>query len=417
MPSISRSSEAWNRTGAYVARPDLGRTFEAWYHLARAGEVHGQSLRGHVRRAWLRASKNGCRPHSMRLRRLSDEDTLVLLDHENALIEAARPYVAALSRAAGDAQHAVVLSDCHGRVLDVVGDEDSVRARHRVPGPGDLLSEAVAGANGIGTPLAEGNYVELVGPEHFIAEFHSYTSQGAPLRVEGEVVGVLGMWVKRLESTARVHDILVCAARGIEVELLARHLSASVQRLQPAGDDDRPLEALRQDIVQLQAAARLRLEVAAQLHGEGADTLELLMAAERLIQTFHERATLWRDLVDDESGVPCAVLLHEHLGRFVDLLGTEAETRGVEMEPGPVMPVIANVDSRALSRALLRLFLRALGAAGQGGRVRVTLAHDAGRAAGIVRLQTSSTRVGGAQGFSLEVPAMEPGTREPMVRG
>lgn len=410
MPSISRSSEEWSRGGGYVARPDLGRTFEAWYHLARAGEIQGQSLRLHVLRAWLRASENGCRPESMRLRRLSDEETLVLLDRESALIAGARPYMAALSRAAGDAPHAVVLSDCDGRVLDVVCDEHSVRSRHRVPGPGDLLSESVAGANGIGTPLAEGSYVELVGPEHFIAAFHSYTSQGTPLRVDGQVVGALGMWVRRLESTARVHDILVCAARGIEVELLARHLAASIQRLQPAADDDQPLEALRQDIVQLQAAARLRLEAAARLHGEGADTLELLIAAERLLQTFHQRATLWRDLVDDESGVPCAVLLHDHLDRFMDLLGTEAELRGVKMEPGPVTTVMAHVDSRALSRSLLRVFLRAFAAAGQGGRVRVTLAHDADRAAGVIRLQTSSTSAGGEQAFSLEAPAMEAGS-------
>lgn len=396
------------RARAQLTGVELGRTFDAWHCLADTGEVCGSRLRAHVRRAWRRARKRGCWPHALQVQRLPDQEAMRLLDRERALIEAARPYVAALSRAAGAQCHVAVLSDRHGRVLDVVGDDASVHGPERIPGPGALLSEAVAGANGIGTPLAEEDYVELVGPEHFIADFHSFTSQGTPLRVEGQVVGALGIWVKRLERTDRVHDILVCAARGIEAELLGRHLADAVQRLSPAARDQRPLEALRQDIVQLQAAARLRLEVAAQLLGEGGDTVELLVAAERLIRTFHERAILWRDLVDEESGVPCAVRLHEHLGRFVALLGTEAESRGIRVERGPMVPVIAHVDPRALSRALLRLFLHAFDVAAEGGRVHVTLLRDERNLSGVIQLAASGHCAGSREHWlSLEAPASE----------
>jgi sigma-54 dependent transcriptional regulator, acetoin dehydrogenase operon transcriptional activator AcoR len=406
MPSVSKCSDPI-RAHERLALPDLGRTFDAWHRLVEAGEVRGAGLRAHVRRAWRRSRRSGCRPHAMAVPRLTDQETRGLLDRERALIEAARPYVAALSRAAGAQCHAALLCDRHGRVLDVVGDEAGVHGPGRVPGLGSLLSEAEAGANGIGTTLAEGGSVELVGPEHFLADFHPFTSQGTLLRVEGQVVGVLGIWVRRLERTERVHDILVCAARGIEAELLGRSLADAVQRLAPGAGDDRPLEALRQDMVQLQAAARLRLEVAAQSLGEGGDTVDLLVTAERLIRTFHERAALWRDLVDEESGVARAVLLHEHLGRFVALLGTEAECRGITVERGLMVPVIAHVDPRALSRALLRLFLHAFEMAAEGGRVHVMLVQDERRLSGVIHLAASEHTAHREHRLSLEAPVTE----------
>jgi len=83
-----------------------------------------------------------------------------------------------------------------------------------------------------GHPLAEDGYVEIVGPEHFIAGFQQVTCQGIPLRDgAGQVVGALSTSVRRHEVSRRLHDMLLCAAHGIEAELLRASLEVRLADL------------------------------------------------------------------------------------------------------------------------------------------------------------------------------------------
>lgn len=404
MPSVLKRS-VLVRAAAYPASLDIGRTFDAWHRLAEMGEVWGANLRAHVRRAWWRSRRSGCCPRSLRMQRLATPEAVRLRDREHALSEAARPYVVALSRAVGALPHAVVLCDRHGRTIDALSPEPSepgepsdAHAPEHTPGPGALLAEAAAGANGIGTCLVEGRYAELVGPEHLLAAFHPFSSQGIPIRVDGRVVGALGLWAQGLDQPGALRGMMAGAARGIEVALVGRRLADMVQRLTPATEEHGYLEALRQDVVQLQAAARLRLEMAAEICGMGGDADALLAGSERLIRCFHERASLWRDLVGEEEGAPRTVWLHDHLSRFLALLGTEAQTRGITVERGPMASVLARVNPRALSRALLRLFLHAFDVAAEGGRVHVTLLQDEHGLSGIIQVKASGGGARGAHG-------------------
>jgi transcriptional regulator of acetoin/glycerol metabolism len=151
-------------------------------------------------------------------------DTVALLKHESGLIKVAAPFLNALSRAAGDERHAAMLSDGSGRVLKIVADPLTLNDPN-FPQAGSLLSEAVAGANGIGTALAEGHYVELVGPEHYIEGFHIFTCQGVTLAgALGRPAGVLSMSLRRAEAASKVRDVLFCASEAAECELLAVEL-------------------------------------------------------------------------------------------------------------------------------------------------------------------------------------------------
>lgn len=385
---------------------DEQRTKAAWRHFVDTGELRPELLRAPIFRAWRRCKEQGASPHLMVARTLSPEETDALLRRERDLLEAARPYMQSLSRAAGDERHAAMLGDRHGIVLDVVGDEPSVHGPERVPGAGALLSEQVAGANGLGSPLAEGGYVELIGPEHFIQGFHIFTCQGLPLRgPDGDVVGVLGISVRRLQAAERVHEILVCAAHGIEAELIRRRLEADVRMiLQDQGEDRAHLERLRQDIVQLQAAARLRLERAARSVGKAsaADTLRLLQAADELIRQFRCRSERWREVATDDLGTPQPLSLDERVRELIDLLKTEAAVQGLTLGAGALEPLRADVDPRQLSRQLLRVLLRAIHSRPRGARIEVGLVRaDDGQA--LLRLsltdpeQTSSVPLAGAQ--------------------
>src|SRR5512134_4154864 len=176
---------------------DVDPVRDAWRRYVSTGALARTRLRDPIFRAWERCHDLGTSPLQPKAESLSAAATERLLAEKSEFLGAARPYMAALSRAAGSERHAAMLGDDRGVVLDIVGDEQTVHGPEPFPGPGALLAEEVSGANGIGTPLAGAEYVELVGPEHFIGGFHVFTCQGVPVRApDGAVTGVISTSVR-----------------------------------------------------------------------------------------------------------------------------------------------------------------------------------------------------------------------------
>lgn len=373
-------------------RTSVHTTRDVWRHYAVTKTLPDSVLREPIYRAWRRCDAVGASPFVMHARELSPTQAQGLFKQESDLIEAARPYMQALSQAAGSERHAAMLGDRNAAVLDVIGDEESVHGKQRVPGPGALLAEAQAGANGIGSPLAEGGYIELVGPEHFIEGFHPFTCQGLPLYgPEGETAGVLSTSVRRVEASQRIREILICAAHGIEAELMRRRLSTDLKNLFAAEDDEaRLLDKLQQDIVQLQGAARLRLETAIRLarHDRRPAALRLVEAATDLIRRFQEQSRLWREIATSAPSAPQPVDLVAQTEAVSALLATEAAVRGLDVEVRHAGPVQVHADPRDVRRRLFKAFLNAFASSPRKSTLRVELSLDDRHDIGVVRFPT-----------------------------
>lgn len=388
-------------------KPDVAKTKLAWQKFADGGDLAANAVREHVARAWKRCRQNGVNPRSTQAARLSPERTAELVSEKRDLVEAAAPFLRALSIAAGDERHAAVLSDETGLVLEIVADDETARQTVGFPSRGTLLAESVAGTNGIGTPLAEGDYVEIVGPEHFIEGFHGYTCQGLPLKsLEGEIVGALSMAVRHIEAAERVHEILICAAHGIEAELIHRWLGHErAEALRQLGSTTPAIEALRQDVTQLQTAARLRLEQAAIITRNGAEgALDFVSIADQLIRRFRNQSVLWRDIAVAEVGAPKAVDLQFRLVEVAELMATEAAIHGVRARISNGPPVHVTADPSELSRSLFRCFLKSFETLKGGGDVVARVEHYPRR--GVARVAFSVP-----QHMKLEFPLAKPEDR------
>ena len=316
----------------------------------------------------------GCDPRLVRADLLSTVETVELLQRESRLIEVATPFLNALSRAAGDDRHAAMLSDGQGRVLKIAGDPLTIEDEN-FPRAGSLLSEATAGANGIGTTLAEGRYVELVGPEHFIEGFHVFTCQGVPLfETANAPSGALSMSLRRVEAANKVRDILFCASEAAACELLSRRLSEAIVT---TGGLQTFLEPLRQDLVQGIAIARLQLELAAHDIASGNDAALSLGDAYQLSQTFRRHAAVWRDLSDQATGSAEPIVLTDLADEFTSLMATEARVTNVTMHHGRMEKVLVLDDRRALSQRLLGAFLTAMQSAQVASEIRIDVFADA----------------------------------------
>ena len=128
----------------------------AWRQFVDEGMIDAACVRLPIAQAWQRSRMAGCNPYQVRADVLSPTETLALIRAESRLVEIATPFLAALSLAAGAERHAAMLGDASARVLKIVGDPETM-ADENFPRAGSLLSEGTAGANGIGTALAEGS--------------------------------------------------------------------------------------------------------------------------------------------------------------------------------------------------------------------------------------------------------------------
>jgi sigma-54 dependent transcriptional regulator, acetoin dehydrogenase operon transcriptional activator AcoR len=342
----------------------------AWRQFVDSGTIDAARVRMPIAQAWRRSRTAGCDPYQVRADVLSPADTAALIRAEGRLVEIATPFLAALSRAAGAERHAAMLGDASGRVLKIVGDAETV-ADENFPRAGSLLSEATAGANGIGTALAEGSYVELVGPEHFIEGFHVFTCQGVPLLgLRREPVGVLSMSVRKQATAAKVRDILFCASEAAECELLSERLTETLASAAPL---EHILEALRQDIVQRIAMARLQFELAARQIAAGTDAFATLSAAQQLIQKFRRQAAVWRNLVGQSTAAAEPAELADLVDDFISLMETEARVAHVQLAWKRADRSLVFDDVQALSQRLLTALLNAIQVTLPGGQITVSL--------------------------------------------
>ncbi|MBD2496052.1 sigma-54-dependent Fis family transcriptional regulator [Nostoc sp. FACHB-280] len=341
------------------------------------GAIPAEMLRSNIYRAWERSHLQGANSQALQAEKLSILDTERLIEKKQTLIQIAAPYIRMLSQAAGTDRHAVMLGNSDAILLDVVGDKQTVQGPEPFPGPGSLLSEAVAGANGIGTPLAEADYIEIISAEHFIDGFHPFTCQGIPLRDDKqEIIGVLSISLRRADARQRLKEILLCASHGIEAELLIAHLEKDVRRVLESNPNEyQPLEELRQDIIQANQAARLKMEVISRMVAVNRldYAIQLLRQAEQSIQIFRRRAEIWRNLASFEIGTLQPVCLTAYISDLVDLLSNEAVIRQVQVVTDWYEPITVVADPRSLLRQLLHYFLQAFDSAGKNGIVKVVV--------------------------------------------
>ena len=385
---------------AQAGHCDIASTRRAWREYVENGRSSEGLVRPHVTQAWERSRAGGCNPRLMKADLLDAGGTKRLLETEEDLIQAARPFLRTLSEAAGDHRHAVMLGDRTGRVLDTLGDEASISGPEAVPGPGALLNESSAGANGIGTPLARDGYVELVGPEHFIEGFHPFTCQGIPLRdAFGEIAGVLSASVRRQATANRVRDVLFCATEGLECQLIHEWLLGWVKSV--GVPQARWADKLRQDLVQTFASARLEFELAARDIARGGSTDDVIGKIRAELRRFRRLADTWRDLVEHRHRGDEELWLADVTSSVFDLFATEARFARVELTVSESPRVRVLDDRTGLARRLLGVLLDAMQAAGAGGRVSAEITRDDDRSVATLLLRVDSADATSVASFGL----------------
>ncbi|HUE95947.1 MAG TPA: PAS domain-containing protein, partial [Longimicrobiaceae bacterium] len=216
--------------------------------LARSRYLEGDPAPAGVRpvvlSSWQRSVAYGVDPHALRPQAADPDRLARARAASRGLLEAAAPFLELVHETLADEPHLVVLADAEGLVLRALvgpGLPDDLEASNLFEGAS--WHESAIGCNGVGTALATGEPVILIGPEHFQESYVDWTCIGVPIRgPRGEVRGALDLSVPNEHTHVHTWGWMLSVARGIE-RSLGRELGS------PPGADlaalDQPLQAVR----------------------------------------------------------------------------------------------------------------------------------------------------------------------------
>ena len=185
-------------------------------------------------RSWQRCLANGHQPaQPLAFNMVSAPAVQRTADQHAALLQAARPVLAQLTRAIAGMHYFALLTDARGVVIEVQGavDRNDPRA-HAIGRVGIDLSEAAVGTTAIGAALAELQPVWLHRGEHFFEVNSGYSCAGAPLfGTHGQCVGMLDLTGVDVPERPELRHLVARSARAIEDALLLQLPHALLLRI------------------------------------------------------------------------------------------------------------------------------------------------------------------------------------------
>ena len=185
-------------------------------------------------RSWQRCLANGHQPaQPLAFNMVSAPAVQRTAAQHAALLQAARPVLAQLTRAIAGMHYFALLTDARGVVIEVQGavDRNDPRA-HAIGRVGIALSEAAVGTTAIGAALAELQPVWLHRGEHFFEVNSGYSCAGAPLfGTHGQCVGMLDLTGVDVPERPELRHLVARSARAIEDALLLQLPHALLLRI------------------------------------------------------------------------------------------------------------------------------------------------------------------------------------------
>ncbi len=197
---------------------------ENWQKFVDEGIVTESEIRPEIARSWQRC--RGLDPKSINTHQLPNRIFQAKLAENIQLISCARPIMQEINRTSKD--FILLLAEKEGCILEAVG--SSIDAYNML---GLRYGEKDIGTNAIGTSLAEEKALEIVGPEHYCEQFHSYHTAGVPIHDDdGTILGILAAIGNHSNSTTyNMLQTVKLAAIIIENQLRYKAEQSSITSL------------------------------------------------------------------------------------------------------------------------------------------------------------------------------------------
>lgn len=181
-----------------------------------------RGIRNVIRDSWSRSVSFGIDPHNT-----SVPVTVPSHSKNDYLLETLQRYadsylLSELRDLAEESQHLLMLADAYGTIRTIEGREElkQVAAETLTCIVGAEWSEEKVGTNALGTALATGKVVQVIGEEHFTSKAQNWTCAAAPIRHPrtGTILGAVDM--TGLLKDFHPHSIMTVIAVSKAIETL-----------------------------------------------------------------------------------------------------------------------------------------------------------------------------------------------------
>lgn len=176
---------------------------------------------------WARALAAGAQPHASGIERLRDDALVSRRQRATRVLDRSEQVLTSAAAELRRRGFALVLADDEGIILSSHSAEVLDPAVRSGLAAGSRWDEATRGTNAIGTALAEGTAVAVVGRAHFDPRAHGLVCYGAPIRdpSSGAIVGVLDLSGPVGQADPLIALLAESLASTIELALHARNES------------------------------------------------------------------------------------------------------------------------------------------------------------------------------------------------
>ncbi len=193
-----------------------------WQLFVSKGILNKNGLRDIISKSWERSKLNDIDPFKKDFPiELTQDDLEKRYKEFMPLLQTAKPFMQTLYNLIQNSDFMIRLTDRDGYVLDHIG-EDSLMWQNKslVLQDGYNVKEEVIGTNAIGLSLITGEPIQVLGGEHYLHEYHNWTSSACPIKNEkGKVLGVLSITGNYEFVHPHTLGMVVAAAKAIEKEM------------------------------------------------------------------------------------------------------------------------------------------------------------------------------------------------------
>ncbi|ATY85269.1 sigma-54-dependent Fis family transcriptional regulator [Kyrpidia spormannii] len=199
-----------------------GGSMGMWQRFVREGVLDEARIGGRIAESWRRCRREGVDPFGGSGRTILSrgelEDRRMARDR---LLRAAAPYLEDLYHYIEDTKHLILLIDAEGFVLFRKGYREMARRADGIQFvEGARWTESEVGTNAIGTALATGEPIMVVGAEHYAVASHPWVCAAAPIRDDrGNLLGILDVSGPVEQAHPLALATVTAAAYAIERQL------------------------------------------------------------------------------------------------------------------------------------------------------------------------------------------------------
>jgi sigma-54 dependent transcriptional regulator, acetoin dehydrogenase operon transcriptional activator AcoR len=191
------------------------------------GGAAGPEVRAEIRESWDRSRLSGVRPQIKRAPTALDENGLAAARESVDWLAVVADITRQLPPDFESQKHLLGIFDAAGRMLRSEGDPWAQETMAEINlAPGGLWLESAAGTNGVGTALAAGHVVDIVGTEHYCEAWQHLHCATAPIHdpSSGEILGALDLSGPAELASPLIIDLVLALSVAADRALAARDL-------------------------------------------------------------------------------------------------------------------------------------------------------------------------------------------------